>query len=253
MNLRYIKYLQFVNKYKESLGDKGSWRKGEIEIVTDSKLFDKCEDSAAKQMVKEGVLVKEARKRAQIGIREENRWGVSVCEPVKLPPDGQLSTFVRFIPWGQLEEGNAGFIIVPILSDGRLVLLKNFRNAIRKWCLEFPRATQDPKTSLSKIMNSELRYELGAKIKGKAKYLGTLTPDSGVLMSFVKVYLVKVEIIGKINPEVTEAIEGLVMATKKDINKFIRQGKYKENNREYPFIDVYSIGAYTLASSKKMI
>lgn len=121
---RIEEYIKFAEKYRKTLGVKGSVRKGEFEIVTDPKLMLRAEKEAAKQMVALGASKKEAIERGRVGVREKNRWGVSVCEPVKLSYREALGTFVRLIPWAELEGGIAGVATLPILSDGKFLIFQ---------------------------------------------------------------------------------------------------------------------------------
>lgn len=245
--------MEFVEKHKKNLGYKGDWKKGEIEIVRDPKLFKKCEESAAQQMIKQGISESDAKERAQIGIRDRNRWGTSVCEPVKLPT-GKLGTFVRFIPWGQLKDGIAGYMIMPVLSDDRFVFLKNFRNATRRWVIEFPRGAHDPGESMIKILKEELKFEIGGEMIEKPRLVGKVNPDSGVLSGDVEVYLIKTKTPMGPKPEITEAIGGLVLLPKREIDKLIKDGEYKDKEgRVYEFSDGFSMSAILMAKEKKLI
>ena len=251
--IRFQEYIDFRGKYRKFFGEIGDYRKGEIEIVDDPKLFVKCEVSAAKQMIEEGISEREAHERAKIGIREENRWGVSVCEPVRLPT-GAYGTFVRFISWGQLETGVAGMVIVPVTKDGKLLLLKNFRNATRTWALEFLRGTKDPGESLQKTLEEEVEEEGGARLLAKPKLIGQITPDSGVLATRADVYFVRVEVYRRPFPQVTEAIKGIVFLTKEEFKKAIKEGQYKDKKGEvYDFSDGYTISAFAKASERGLI
>jgi len=242
----YEGYLAFVNKYKSSLGYKGNYSKNEIEIVDDISLFPTCEESAVGQMVKQGTPREDAVKRARIGIREENRWGVSICEPVKLPT-GTYGTFIRFISWGQLDSGFAGMIIIPVLTDGKLIFTKAFRNATRNWCLEFPRGTRDPGDSILKTLNSELKEEVGAKVLKDPVKIGEVFPDSGILTSIVEIYKAEIEIVGEATPGVTEAIKGLVFLTPEEVKALLKSQLYiDEDGKGYEFKDSFTLVALTL-------
>lgn len=232
---RYQEYLDFVNKYKKYLGPNGDYKKGEIEITQDINLFPKCEVGAKKLMVDTGTPPEEAEKRARIGIRDENRWGVSLAEPMILP-DGSYTVFVRPISWGTLDSGIAGVVIAPILPDGRYILLKNYRCNVRSWSLEFPRGGKDPKTSLLTVLKREVSEEVGARILEDPKKLGEIFPDSGFLASKVEIYSAKVEIMGPAIHEATEAIKSFVFVTKAELGEMIASGKIK---------DGYTISAVT--------
>lgn len=247
---RYLDYLDFFKKYKNNLGYKGDYTRGEIEMVTDINLFEKCEKGAAHRMVTSGTPTKDAKIRAQIGIFDENRWGVSIHEPLRLP-DGSYTTFNRWISWGSLESGFAGIVIAPFLTDQRMIFLKNFRNATKSWCLEFPRGGKDLGTSLIKTIKNELSEEIGAEIKGEPVSIGEIFPDSSVLSSRVVVYKAVISLSHTPSYEATEAIRGMVFLKKGELNKIITDQKFIDTDgQEYEFKDGYTLSTLTLLSNQ---
>jgi ADP-ribose pyrophosphatase len=224
---RYRDYLDFVGKYSRHLGIKGSYKKEEIEIVDDIALFPKCEEGAVKLMVDSGTDPSDAVKRSRIGLRDENRWGVNICEPLRLP-DGSYTTFVRPVSWGTLSSGIAGVVVAPFLPDGRLILMKNFRHNVRTWCYEFPRGGKDPGNSLLKTLKHELSEEIGARILEDPVKIGEVFPDSGFLASKVEIFKAKVEITGVPSHEATEAIGSIRFVTPKKLRIMISGGEIKD-------------------------
>ena len=238
---RYQQYLDFVRKYSKNLGYKGDHTKGEIEMIFDVSLFPECEKGAMERMFKTGVTKEDAEKRAQIGIFDENRWGVSVHEPLRLP-DGTYTTFNRWISWSTLDSGHAGVVVAPFLSDGRLIFIKNFRNATKNWCLEFPRGGKDLGNNIIKTVKNELSEEIGAELIEDPKKIGEVFPDSGVLASRVDVFSCKIKLSGVPEHEGTEAIKGMVLMSKDDIKKVIEVQKYTdEDGKIYEFKDGFTL------------
>jgi len=243
---RYQYYLEFISKYPKYFSLKGDYKKGEIEVVTDISLFSKCEESSAKIMMESGTGTADAEKRARIGIRDENRWGILICEPLRFS-NGTYGTFVRPISWGALDSGIAGVVMAASLSDGRLIFLKNYRPNVRAWCLEFPRGAKDPGVSLLNNVKKELSEEMGARILEDPVKIGEMFPDSGFLGSRVEIYKAKVELTGISHNEVTEAIRGLVFMPKSEVAKIIKTQKYTdENGQVYEFKDGYTLSALAL-------
>lgn len=243
---RYLQYLDFVRKYSKNLGNKGDYKKGEIEMIFDESLFPKCEKGATQRMVKTGATLEDAEKRAQIGIFDENRWGVSVHEPLRLP-DGSYTTFNRWISWGTLDSNHAGIVVAPFLSDGRLVFLKTYRNATKNWCLEFPRGGKDVGDNILKTVKNELSEEIGAELVEDPKKIGEVFPDSGVLASRVDIFSCKIKLSGVPEREATEAIKGIVFMSKEDLKNVIQNQKYKdENGKIYEFKDGFTLSALAL-------
>lgn len=237
---RYQDYLDFVEKYKDNIGYKGDYTKGEIEIVNDINLFALCEEGAKKLMIDSGTSEEDASERSRIGVRDENRWGVSICQPLRLP-DGSYTAFVRPISWGTLDSGTAGVVAVATLTDGRFILLNNYRFNVTSWSLEFPRGGKDPKTSILNMLKKELSEEIGAEVIGEPIKIGEVFPDSGFLASKVDVFKATVELTGEVSHEVTEAIKNLVFLTKEELIEKVKQGEIK---------DSYTLSALTLLNNE---
>lgn len=243
---RYKEYLDFVEKYKSNLGYVGDYKKGEIEMIFDINLFPQCEEGAKDRMIKFGVSTADAQKRAMIGIFDESRWGLSVHEPLRLP-DGSYTTFNRWISWGTLESGFAGVVIAPFTTDGKLIFLKNYRNATKNWCIEFPRGGKDLGNSLLKTVKNELSEEMGAEMIGEPQKIGEVFPDSAVLFSRVEIYKAVIEITGKPHREATEAIKGLLIVDKEKLGDIVKNQEYiDEDGKKYEFKDGYSLSALQL-------
>lgn len=243
---RYQEYLDFIKKYPKHLGAKGDYKKGEIEVISDPSLFQKCEEGAAEIMVAAGIPQKDAQKRGLIGVYDENRWGVSIHEPLRLP-NGNYTTFNRWLSWGTLESGKAGVVVAAQTQDGKYIFLKTYRNATKNWCIEFPRGAKDPGNSLIKTLKNELSEEMGAEILEDPTKVGEIFPDSGVLASKVEIFTVKVKITGVAIHELTEAINGLIFVPKDKVKELIKVQKYTDKSgKTYEFKDGFSLSALAL-------
>jgi len=243
---RYQEYLDFIKKYPKYLGNKGDYKNGEIEVITDIALFPKCEEGAAQLMIEAGTDPVDAKKRSLIGVRDENRWGVLVCDPLRFS-NGKYGTFVRPVSWGALDSGIAGVVIAATLPDGRYIFLESYRPIVRSWCLEFPRGASDPGDSLLKNIKNELSEEIGARILEDPVKIGEIFPDSGFLGSPAVIYKAKVELGGISHNETTEAIKGLVFVPKEKVGDLLRTQKYTDSDgRKYEFKDAYTLSALAL-------
>jgi ADP-ribose pyrophosphatase len=67
------------------------------------------------------------------------------------------------IQYSYLERGSA-VIIVPLLADGRLALIRQYRYAVDEYCLEFPAGccVDAGGLTLEEVARKELREEIGA-------------------------------------------------------------------------------------------
>lgn len=251
---RIQEYLAFRRKYAERLGPKGDWTKDEIEILEDPLDILAAEQAAVMQLARQGFPEQEARERVQVGIRAKTRWGVSVCASVKFPGRGVLGTYVSEISWGQLETGVVGVAILPQLEDGRFILTKAFRHATRDSVLEIPRGATDPGASVRTTIERELRGEGGVELMENPSDLGLYTPDSGILASRVPLFLAKVRIVGKQIPEESEAIGGLALLTKEQLQEALKEGRYIDSEgKAYDFTDGFTQTAFKKAADLGLI
>ncbi len=202
---RIQEYFRFRRQYSDRLGPKGDWTKGEIEILDNPFDIFLAEQSAVKQLTSQGLSEEEATERVQVGVRSKNRWGVSICDPVKFPGRGALGTYVSEISWSQLERAVDGVAILPQLQDGRFILTKSFRHATRDWVLEIPRGGIDVGTNIVNTIKRELKEEGGVMLIGAPFNLGLYSPDTGILASRIPLFLAHVRILGNPIPEETEA------------------------------------------------
>jgi ADP-ribose pyrophosphatase len=69
-------------------------------------------------------------------------------------------------------------VILPITSDGKLILVRQYRHAIGKTILEFPAGTLDPKELPLDCAKRELAEEVGQQAE-EWQSLGTLYPAPG--------------------------------------------------------------------------
>lgn len=243
---RYKKYLDFKSKYSKHWGIAGNWKKGEIEIVEDISLFPKCEEGSKKDVISKGFDPEKAEELTRIGIRDINKWGVTVCEPLRFP-NGAYLTFVRMISWGQLGSEYAGVVIAPKLTDGRFVFVKSFRNATRNFCLEFPRGAKDVDKNMLKVIQSELSEEAGAIIIDGPNKIGEVFPDSGLLDSRVEINSCTVEIKSESHQELTESIMGIELLTEDQIKNALKSGLFKSKKGiTFEFKDGFTLSALAL-------
>jgi ADP-ribose pyrophosphatase len=71
-----------------------------------------------------------------------------------ITPDGRPALY-------NVVEKAAAVWIVPVLTDGRLVLIKNYRYTVDDWCWEIPAGSVKPGQSLAEAARAELREEIG--------------------------------------------------------------------------------------------
>ncbi len=84
----------------------------------------------------------------------QSRWFSLRSDDVRFP-DGSPGTY------SYVEHPGAVFI-VPVLDDGRIVLIRSYRYPIDRWCWEVPAGALEPGLSPEEVVAKELREENGA-------------------------------------------------------------------------------------------
>ena len=78
--------------------------------------------------------------------------------------------------------------IIPFLDDNRIVLLKQYRHALKKVIWEIPAGTLDPQEEIISCAKRELIEETGYSASGWQK-LGAITPVPGYSDERIHIYL----------------------------------------------------------------
>lgn len=156
-------------------------------------------------------------------------------------PNGKLYTYEsvsRKKPeaYQQELEGNAAgrtpvadaVCVVPILPDGSVLLIKEFRYPLNSWCVSFPAGLIEPGEDLDDCINRELHEETGYRVRtdlGKA----AITPlaqagfsSTGLTEENVRVVFAQVEHDGDAQPEPNELIEPFVLK-REEIPRFLQE------------------------------
>jgi ADP-ribose pyrophosphatase len=105
-------------------------------------------------------------------------------------------------------ETGGGVIIIPVLSDGRVVLILQYRYLQDKQGIEFPAgAVKEGEKTVEEIAKAELWEETGCAADNLIK-IGTFQPDRGIVKELLHVFVAQVnEDQGKQQLSDTEDIE----------------------------------------------
>lgn len=100
-----------------------------------------------------------------------------------------------------------GVCVVPVLDDGRVVLVRQFRKPLEKTILEIPAGKIDPhEKDLLGTAKRELKEETGYSA-GEWKYLGKIYPCPGYSTEVLHVYLARELKAGEKNCDDGEVVE----------------------------------------------
>lgn len=117
----------------------------------------------------------------KMGVVYESPYNILVVDLV-YEEEGKYFAYERLVP--AVESG--AVVMLPIYRDS-LILLKQYRHALRDYQYAFPRGFGEKGLSAVENCAKELMEEIGAELV-KAEYLGQVTPDSGVQGAVVSVY-----------------------------------------------------------------
>jgi ADP-ribose pyrophosphatase len=115
------------------------------------------------------------------GVQYQDPYIMLVRDPVRFL-DGNVGGYFRVMP--RAEE--AGAAILPIM-DGRVVLVRHFRHATRRWHWEIPRGFSDPGESPEQTARRELTEELGVTAQRLGR-LGVSHVDTGTSSGSTTLY-----------------------------------------------------------------
>jgi ADP-ribose pyrophosphatase len=119
-------------------------------------------------------------------------------------------------------------IVVPVTSDGHLVLINQYRYSIDQWCLELPAGgTHDkPHDSLEEVARSELREEVGGSCESM-KYVGFFFSASSITDEKCHVFLAEGVTLLEATREPSETIKVKPVAFGEAI-ELARRGEIKD-------------------------
>lgn len=210
-NQEWCRYLELCNNRPDSFCNNG-----QLTIITD--------EAAVEEF--------EAKTGRTIGVVYESPFNLLVVDLVKAP-NGRCFAYERLLP--AVEKG--AVVAIPMI-EGKYVLLKQYRHALRRTQYAFPRGfAEHGITSVDNVLK-ELREELGAETRSTT-FVGTVVADSGICGNEVSVFLCELN-----NAEVKyqyEGIEKIVLLSPKELDDWIADGKID---------DGFTLSAYCLYKTR---
>lgn len=176
------------------------------------------------------------KEKMNVGIVYEDKYIMVLKDPVEFP-NGKSGTYIRILQKNE----NDGVVILPIYQN-KVVLLKDFRHALRKNLLELPRGFCEDGLTIEENLKKELYEETGLNINSY-ELIGRIASDSGMMCSQPYVYLVTIDDINNIGTvDENEAISNIIFLNKEEFVKCISNGE---------IIDGFTLGAYALAVARE--
>jgi ADP-ribose pyrophosphatase len=185
----------------------GDIAKGEIAIVLDPEKMAAIERSAGRE----------------VGIVYRDKYWIWVNDACQFP-NGQYGVYGRILSTKAIE-GITGVAVMPILKNGKVALICNFRHATRTWEIELPRGRVDLGESIEEAAKREVLEETGLNVD-QLVLLGSMPPDTGMSSTVAPIFAAHVVSQSQSTPEPSEAIEGVFELSIDEIRKAFVSGFY---------------------------
>ncbi len=188
---------------------------GPLEIVTDAGLVDRFYEE----------------NRKELGVLYRSPYHILVVDLVRDMEDrDRLFAYERLLPAAD----GAAVVAVPVYN-GKFILLCQFRHAVRKDVLAFPRGFGENGLGSEDNLKKELKEELQVDQVEDIRPLGSIAADTGSLSGQADVYFCRVS-----RPRIRqgyEEIEELVYADEAGLRQMIARGE---------IIDGFTLAAFAL-------
>ncbi|MFF3559713.1 NUDIX hydrolase [Streptomyces sp. NPDC002574] len=179
---------------------------------------------------------------ADIGVVYRDPYVCMVRDAVRFR-SGRLNTYIRFVPVG----AQGGAAVLPVLDDGRIVLLHHFRHADRDWHWEIPRGFGAPDEEAATTARRELLEELGGKVT-EMVHLGEIATDTGLHSGRDQLYLARLassSFSSTPGPDAREeGIDAFRALTPDDMRSTLAQGGIH---------DAFTLAAWGLATARGLL
>lgn len=160
------------------------------------------------------------RHEAGVGVVHADPWIMFVVDPVVMP-DGRSARYGRLIQAIDAES----VAVLPVTSDGRVLLLRHWRHATQSWHLEIPRGFGEIGLPPKDQAAAELWEEMG--ICGELVAIGHIYPDTGMTATRVALFVAKVS--NDVQPMHREGLASIVEMTISQFKDAILNGSVNDS------------------------
>ncbi|HET8660296.1 MAG TPA: NUDIX hydrolase [Micromonosporaceae bacterium] len=208
---------------------------GAYEILFDRADQDHVSDETAAALREQGKL----EEYGDIGVAYEDPYFIVVRDAVRFP-SGRRGAYVRFM--GADPGTNAA--VLPLLADGRVLLVRHFRHGSRQWHWEIPRGFSPPGADGATTARQEMLEETGVCVND-VLLLGRVCTDA----DFDEIYLASLPAgsadgLVRTADAAEEGIDEVRLVTLGELNRMMTDGEID---------DMYLLSAYALATAKGLL
>jgi len=142
-----------------------------------------------------------------------------VVRKTQITPDGK--THAR-----EIVRHPGSVVLLPLLEDGRVVLIRNYRVAVEQWLIELPAGTLDPGEDPAAAAHRELTEETGYRARS-LEMLCRFYPSPGILDEQMHLFLATGLEAGPASLEGGEQIEPCLVAWQEAL-RMARDGRIQD-------------------------
>ena len=230
LDARLERYLDFARARLELFYNAGA----AVTILLDPADIRKVEADMAARQIARGFTPAEAAARSFVGFVVDDPWVYMLRDAVAFP-DGSRRTHTRVL--NQVGDGAA---ILP-LYQGRIVLTKQYRHAVRRFVLEIPRGALEPGKTPEEVAHMELMEEIGATATSLVP-IGHLLGSANLYANGAGLYLAELASVGA--PQLHEAIVEVVQLTVKEFEARLLAGE---------ILDSFTVAAFAQARLRGLL
>lgn len=216
------RYLALIAQHPHVVEAPGDAARGEIGIVTDANHIARIENEAyGRYLASMPPAAAYAASRA--GVLVEDPWTLIVREAV-IFPNGSSGLYRRHLTPIALDGGAPGAYCLPILADGRVVLVREYRHQERAWRIGPPGGFREPGETDAEAAAREAFEETGMAL-GPLTPLGVLDVDGEGVPLFLGHVQANAE---QPHPDMGEALAGTVALSPNQLHAALLSGHYTD-------------------------
>ncbi len=117
--------------------------------------------------------------------------------------------------------------IIPFISEDEIILIQQYRHAVKETLYEIPAGTLDKGESFEACAGRELEEETGYRA-GTLEPLIVLYPSPGILSETMHLFKATDLIKTQTNYQMDESIKGIVLVKMSDALEMVKNGKIKD-------------------------
>ena len=197
---------------------------GGVEVILDPAQISQVEEEIGAKLEARGL----PREQAEVGILVSDPWFMVIRDAVRFP-DGSRRTHARVV--NHLGHGAA---VLPVL-DGRIVLVRHFRHAIRGWSIEVPRGGLEPGRTPEETARTEIEEEIEGRVRSLVR-LGFLHGANNTFSGGGHLFLARLEAIGA--GQLSEGIDTVLQITVDQFEQRVLSGE---------IVDAFTVAAFAHA------